>query len=94
MSIDEYEDVTPQELAVYADAYADRQRQTAYLQALTVRAMIISGLNGKRAPTYEAMFSNPKSENKPKDDNDLFRAVMAINQALGGVNSFNSEGVS
>lgn len=86
--------MTPQELSVYADAYADRQRQTAYLQALTIRAMIISGLNGKRAPTYEALFGNPKSENKPKDDYALFRAVMGINQALGGVNDFKSEGVS
>lgn len=86
--------MTPQELSVYADAYADRQRQTAYLQALTIRAMIMSGLNGKRAPTYDSLFGIPKSENKPKDDYALFRAVMGINQALGGVNNFKREGVS
>lgn len=86
--------MTPFELSVYADAYADRQRQTAYLRALTIRAMVMSGLNGKRAPTYTAMFGDSKSGNEPMDDNVLFRAVMAINQALGGVNDFKSEGVS
>lgn len=86
--------MTPYELSVFADAYADRQRQTAYLQALTIRAMIMSGLTGKRAPSYEAMFGDPSSENEPMDDNALFRAVLMANSALGGENKLSSEGVS
>lgn len=86
--------MTPWELATYADAYADRQRQAAYLQALTIRAMIMSGLNGKRAPTYENMFGNLKTENEPMSDDALFRAVLAANGALGGENHLSGKGVS
>ena len=95
VSVDDYEDMTPWELSVYADAYADRQRQTAYLQGLTIRAMIMSGLNGKRAPSYAAMFgSNLKTENGPMDDDALFQAVLAANNALGGENNLTGKGVT
>lgn len=93
LSINEYEDITPWELSVYADAYADRQRQMAYLQALTVRAMVMSGLNGKRAPSYEAMFGNPKSGNDQMDDDALFQAMLTAHMALGGETTFTGKGV-
>lgn len=93
LSIDEYEDMTPWELSAYADAYADRQRQTAYLHALTIRAMVMSGLNGKRAPSYEAMFGNPKSGNDQMDDDALFQAMLTAHMALGGETTFTGKGV-
>ena len=93
--MDEYEDMTPFELSVYADAYADRQRQTAYLQALTIRIMIMNGLNGKKAPTYEDIFGGKlKSENEPMDDDALFRAALTINSMLGGENYLSDKGVT
>ena len=94
LSIDEYEDMTPWELSVYADTYADRQRQTAYLQGLTIRAMIMSGLSGKRAPSFDVMFGVSKSENEPMDDDALFRAVLAANGVLGGENYLTGKEVS
>ncbi len=80
--------MTPWELSVYADAYADRQRQTAYLQGIVIRAMIGTALNGKRAPSYEALFGRTARIEEPMDDDALFRAVLAANQALGGANDF------
>ena len=94
MTVDEYEDITPWELSVSADSYADRQRQVAYLQALTIRTLIMSGLNGKSAPSYETMFGNLKIESEPMDDDALFRAVLAANGALGGENYLSGKGVS
>lgn len=90
--------MTPAELEVYADAYADRQRQTAYLQGLIMRAMIGSLLSGKRAPTYTSLFGSEigtetagKSQNMT--DNQMFAAVMALNKAFGGSCDFSGEGV-
>lgn len=82
------------EVILYAEAYAEQQRQIAYLQAMTIRAMIMSGLNGKRAPSYEAVFGDPNSENDQMDDDALFRAVMTANQALGGENNLTGKGVT
>ena len=86
--------MTPWELSAYADAYADQQRQTAYLQGLTIRAMIISGLNGKRAPSFDDMFGVSKSENETMDDDDLFRAALAMNKVLGGETIYTEKEVS
>lgn len=86
--------MTPAEILLYAEKYAERQRQTAYLQGLITRAMIISGLNGKPAPSYEAIFDVPKTENEPMDDLAMFRRVMMLNQAAGGDDHFEDKGVS
>lgn len=94
LSIDEYEDMTPWELSVYADTYADRQRQTAYLQGLIIRGMIMSGLNSKRAPSFDDMFGISTSGNEPMDDDALFQAALAMNRALGGETIFTEKEVS
>lgn len=81
------------EVILYAEAYAEQQRQIAYLQALTIRTMIMTGLRGKRAPSYETMFGNLETENEPMDDDALFRAVLAANGAFGGENKLSGKGV-
>lgn len=79
------------EVLLYAEAYAEQQRQIAYLQALTIRAMIGS-LSVKQAPSYDDMFGSHVDDD-PMDDDAMFRRVMMFNQAMGGVDNFKSEGV-
>lgn len=76
--------MTPWELSVYAEAFAERQRQTAYLQGLVIRAMVIGGLNGKRAPSFTDMFGKPAHIDEPMDDDALFQAMLTAHRALGG----------
>lgn len=80
--------MTPAAILTYAEAYADRQRQTAYLQGLITRAMIIGGLNGKPAPSYEAMFGLPAHIDEPMDDAAMFNVAQMLNLAMGGDDYF------
>lgn len=79
--------MTPAELDIYAKAWADTQKQQAYLQALTIRAMIGSLLTGKRAPAFERLFSEAKQPVKksgPMTDQAMFELVKALNATFGG----------
>lgn len=83
--------MTPAELAIYADAWADTQRQTAYLQAITIRAMIGSMLSGKRAPAYRSLFGGAdmaaaatQKQDGPMTDQQMLEVVKALNRMFGG----------
>lgn len=95
ISFSECRHMTPAEILIYAEAYADRQRQTAYLQALTIRAIVISGLNGKRAPSYEDLFGASTHINDgPMGDYAMFSIAQALNMAMGGDDHLTDKGVS
>lgn len=79
--------MTPAELDIYAKAWADTQKQQAYLQALTIRAMIGTLLSGKRAPAFERLFSETKQPIKksgPMTDQAMYEMVKALNATFGG----------
>lgn len=76
--------MTPWELSVYAEAFAERQRQTAYLQGLVIRVMIGTAFSGKRAPSFNDMFGKPTRIDEPMDDDALFQAMLTAHRALGG----------
>lgn len=84
LTIQAYEDMTPWELSVYAEAFAERQRQTAYLQGLVIRAMIGTAFSGKRAPSFTDMFGKPAHIDEPMGDDALFQAMLTAHRALGG----------
>lgn len=83
--------MTPLELSVYADAWAGTQRQQAYLQALTIRAMIGTLLGGKRAPSFSHCFGDGLEQARqtakpsgPMTDEAMFDMVRALNAQFGG----------
>ena len=90
--------MTPAELDIYAKAWSDTQRQQAYLQALTIRAMIGSLLTGKRAPAFERLFSElkqPVKQSGPMTDEAMYELVKALNATFGGsdlTNQINQKG--
>lgn len=93
ISFSECRKMTPAEILIYAEAFAERQRQIAYLQGLVIRNMVGS-ISVKRAPTYEDLYGISKPENEQMGDADIFQAVMAMNFAFGGENTFTGKEVS
>ena len=80
--------MTPSELNIYANAWADTQRQQAYLDALTIRLMVGSILSGKRPPSYNACFGGNtakiQQDNTPMTDRQMYDVVQTLNRMFGG----------
>lgn len=85
--------MTPAEITIYAEAFAERQKQTAYLNGTIMRPMIWE----KRAPSYQKIFGSGDltSENRePMTDEELLEQGIALNKLFGGDVIFRDEGVS
>lgn len=81
--------MTPAELQIYAAAYADQQKQTAFLNASLIRTFVGTLLSGKHSPSYSQLFGtddgvNTNTGKKHMTDSEMFNMVMALNKAFGG----------
>lgn len=86
MSVAEWEQMTPRELAWLLDAYGENAEEQArmtrtkiYSLASAVRTMIWA----KHPPSYERMFPEDRRK-KEMTDEEMFEQVRALNALFGG----------
>jgi len=87
ISPSEFEDMTPKQLNIYAEAFAGQQEDSQYRVYLS--AVLTSGFMGillskkhPKLPTYEETFRRRK---KDMTDEEMLNVVIALNAASGGI---------
>lgn len=83
ISVREWEQMTPAELSLYADAYVEQnEMREAYLYTLAalIRPMIWS----EHPPEFESVFRSARKR-KEMTDEQMFAVVQALNRQFGGV---------
>ena len=85
----DWEDMTPCQLLHASIAYADRvkaEQKIAQANNYVLASLIRTVVWGKHMPKYDRIFNeeNNGGRKKPMSDEELYKAVCAINAAMGG----------
>jgi len=87
ISVKEYDEMTPRQLALYAEAYKDRREDVQmeiYLSAYLTAgfAGILFSRKNAKLPAYDQVFKKQKRE---MTDDEMLKVVIALNAAAGGI---------
>lgn len=87
LSVGQFDDMTPRELAIYVEAYNQRlsfeqeqKQREIYASALLISQFVwVKG----RKPSYEKVFGGHKPQ-KEMTDEEMLKAIEALNAEFGG----------